>query len=230
VDPLAEKYDAWSTYQYVRNNPILRIDPNGLSDQGYSVDDYGRVKIEDETGGKDFDVLYTKENYDAGKREYNEIGSGEKGIKIKPGILDKKLTQVSESNSLNDKTVQTTYQFTGDEQGESLFRFLAKNTNVEWNLIQYGDNHGDNGKNLLVTTHDPGAIETSAQILDYVNLILKEKIKYDVHNHPSGSHAASPGDGSCWLKIWNLNNPNAKCGIYTSQDNAFTQYYPKKKK
>ncbi|WP_321515393.1 DUF6443 domain-containing protein [Marinifilum fragile] len=40
VDPMAEKYESWSTYQYVRNNPILRIDPNGM-------DDY---KINRETG------------------------------------------------------------------------------------------------------------------------------------------------------------------------------------
>ncbi len=31
-DPMAEKYYGWSTYQYVRNNPIIRIDPNGMRD------------------------------------------------------------------------------------------------------------------------------------------------------------------------------------------------------
>jgi hypothetical protein len=32
VDPLAEKYYSWTPYQYVRGNPILRIDPNGMYD------------------------------------------------------------------------------------------------------------------------------------------------------------------------------------------------------
>jgi uncharacterized protein RhaS with RHS repeats len=36
-DPLAEKYYSWSTYQYVRNNPIIRIDPNGMND-GWFID------------------------------------------------------------------------------------------------------------------------------------------------------------------------------------------------
>lgn len=35
VDPLAEDYSSWSTYQYVRNNPIRRIDPNGMNDDDF---------------------------------------------------------------------------------------------------------------------------------------------------------------------------------------------------
>jgi RHS repeat-associated protein len=33
VDPLAEKRTRWSTYNYVRNNPINRVDPNGALDE-----------------------------------------------------------------------------------------------------------------------------------------------------------------------------------------------------
>jgi RHS repeat-associated protein len=32
VDPDAEYYNSWSPYNYVRNNPILRLDPNGRWD------------------------------------------------------------------------------------------------------------------------------------------------------------------------------------------------------
>ena len=35
IDPLAEMYSSYSTYGYVRNNPIRRIDPNGMCDSNY---------------------------------------------------------------------------------------------------------------------------------------------------------------------------------------------------
>jgi len=41
IDPMAESYYAWSTYQYVRNNPIIRIDPNGMNDDTHIYDNQG---------------------------------------------------------------------------------------------------------------------------------------------------------------------------------------------
>ena len=41
VDPLAESYYSWSTYQYVRNNPIIRIDLNGMNDTTYYFNSNG---------------------------------------------------------------------------------------------------------------------------------------------------------------------------------------------
>jgi len=37
MDPLHGKYPGWSPYAYCKNNPILRIDPNGLTDILISV-------------------------------------------------------------------------------------------------------------------------------------------------------------------------------------------------
>ena len=45
VDPLSKKYESWSTYQYVRNNPIVRIDPNGMED-GWFEDEEKKLRYD----------------------------------------------------------------------------------------------------------------------------------------------------------------------------------------
>ncbi len=43
VDPLAEKYMAWSGYNYVMNNPVNMIDPDGRSVNSTHTDADGNV-------------------------------------------------------------------------------------------------------------------------------------------------------------------------------------------
>jgi RHS repeat-associated protein len=47
IDPASQEYSDWNTYQYVRNNPVARIDPNGWWDdwyQGYYEDGTSEMK------------------------------------------------------------------------------------------------------------------------------------------------------------------------------------------
>lgn len=43
VDPLADKYPGWSPYVYVRNNPLVLIDPRGMDDYYYNQDGSKKV-------------------------------------------------------------------------------------------------------------------------------------------------------------------------------------------
>jgi len=61
---MAEKYESWSTYQYVRNNPILRIDPNGMNDDewNYTLNLDGKNKLEkvSDKGGNSIQIVNLK--------------------------------------------------------------------------------------------------------------------------------------------------------------------------
>lgn len=67
VDPLAHERSWVTPYNYVQNNPILRIDPNGALDSLYTVDvetgEYTNVGLD---GGNEFDVIIPIRNNDDG--------------------------------------------------------------------------------------------------------------------------------------------------------------------
>jgi RHS repeat-associated protein len=84
IDPLAEKYYAWSGYNYVMGNPIKHTDPNGKTVKGFSLDDKGNVNMDSKKASKNAQTIYsamTKTPMEAAA--FKKWGSSETKFKLK---------------------------------------------------------------------------------------------------------------------------------------------------
>jgi len=138
IDPMAEKYESWSVYQYVRNNPLKFIDPNGMYIDDYGVDNKGNVTLLEKTND-DYDVLYSVDSKGNKKDTDGKEGISESdGQKAKDKSLlsglAKKRPDFKENDAVwGDKFIyQGSYgETTNKNDAKAVFKFVADNTNVE---------------------------------------------------------------------------------------------------
>jgi len=178
VDPLADERSWVSPYNYVQNSPVMRVDPSGTLDveDGYTVDKNGCTERVDNTGGDNFDVLYSKENYDKGLRNYDDYGDDETGIIVEKGVLNNKRTV---EGSVNGELVEVDlYSVNGDKTAKEFFEYLGDNTNVEWGHTYVGLPKDE--QSWIGTTH----LKSKDASHDVVNRMWKYSVRGHVHSHP----------------------------------------------
>ena len=228
VDPMSDGRPNLSPYNYCQWNPIGRIDPDGAFDDNYSVDLQGNIKLEEKTKDK-FDVLYTKESWDNGKKD--------KSITVDKGILNNprhsEVTYDDEWNGVGKVTIKRDYYYMiNDKKSSNLFEFLAQNTKVEWNLSRIGNTSGYKGVNLLLTVHENGWV-ASSEVTDW----LSKKgwsIRGEDHNHPGDelfplgnpNPSGKTGDIGHASHI-HFTDPKAVLRIYTAGDRKYHSYTDK---
>jgi hypothetical protein len=225
-DPLQEQRPWISSYVFCSNNPIGRIDPNGLLDDGYTVDDYGYIEKVNNEGGEKYDVIYKKETYtEENKENYDESGESG-GLQISKGIIqsDKPLA------SIDIETKKTTgennrYEIKSDKEATKIFEFMSKNTKVEWVNTYMKDSKG-NEFNFLMTSHAETRVKGVYSRLSYIMRTRTAKIIRTDHIHPGNDSRISAGDNSVGLELQRLQLDNEiSFRIFTNG-----KYYPYKPK
>ncbi|MFN3801746.1 JAB-like toxin 1 domain-containing protein [Belliella pelovolcani] len=184
VDPMADQREWVSPYNFVQNNPLSRIDPDGLTD--YEINSKGEVVKTIEN--KKADNFYMVDNdgnriegqsitFDYGTVESHRSQSGTYQKRNADGTRSKEVTTID------------IFKVRGDDNGTQLFEFFADNTSVEWSQAKTGI-EGDKGLNFLTIGH----IEyTEPGIAALINGQLSGgyTIRELNHNHPGGTAVPS---------------------------------------
>ena len=197
IDPLAERRNWLTPYNFVQNNPILRIDPTGLLDD-YGLDQNGKVELIKETDDKT-DTLYSVTRNEDGelvkdsngevvKNDTNGDGQVADGdsVTVEKGLLNNiENTTYTESDGTKHNLQIMDVSSGSFKDIKSIFEFSSKNSSNEFSFQNYA-----NGNKFISTTFLPSA-ELSATTLIRRN----GKLLHHVHSHPGQDYfAPSPGD------------------------------------
>jgi uncharacterized protein RhaS with RHS repeats len=219
-DPLAEKYYSISPYAYCGNNPMNRIDPDGMDD--YSVNQKGQIELIKKTEDERDKLIALGKN---DKIEYDNDGNmTNASFDLDKGILDNQ-----------KETSETTYMSVkGNEQAEGLFTFLSENTEVEWGRLSYGKS-----SNYLSTNNS--AYDNGIETIAYDKFFKGRKenqIKSIDHSHPNGTLPSGfgavkgflpkgQGDKAFaeWMyKYFPATAPSIKLRVYNPIQKTYTRY------
>ena len=208
-----EKYSGITSYAYCTNNPIVLIDPDGLSPDNYSIDGNGNIKLESPTEDQ-YDMLYKKSDFDKNNLDNGykvtdrnvlpnlSSGSGAE-LNIPDGIPDAETGKVQ-----FDKALLNTACSNQEEEMEGLFLFVANaSSNAEWRLTKLRG-----GEMELSTFHDNDESPNDAHLGINTNSVI-----WTVHSHPGTKLGG---------EISSFGSDGTASTTYTKNKAGFYVYFP----
>lgn len=222
IDPMAEEYYSWSPYNYTTGNPIRFIDVMGMYVDDYGVDENGNVELIEETDD-DYDVVYVAQTDENGNTVRDENGRMVRADNNEDGkVTESDGQKVNDQSILSQMANKTNTQdfkslgwdYTANvantnnrSDAYNLFKFMAENTNVEWNYQRYTDG------SLALTT----ANSNSTVIGGTIHPSNSGKVvAADIHSHPGTTRDDLRGSGQDYYVakvLYNKNN-NVKVQLY----------------
>ncbi len=215
VDPSAEEKPWLTIYCYTRNNPIILVDPDGRDE--WEINSKGDIVKQIKTDKHDAFFFVSK----AGKRVKG------KSLSFEYGTIEKASGQKTDGGTRYD-----VYQVRGDKHAKQLFESFAKNTSVEWSIMQTGT-EGAKGLNYLTTSHSE---KRESGMVDLFNKQLKNgyTLRAFYHSHPSNVLIPSNiggkyGDIPIAKKMTEISNQSITFGIYGPKSGEYVTFGPNSK-
>ena len=215
LDPSAEEKPWLTIYCYTRNNPIILVDPDGRDE--WEINSKGDIVKQIKTDKHDAFFFVSK----AGKRVKG------KSLSFEYGTIEKASGQKTDGGTRYD-----VYQVRGDKHAKQLFESFAKNTSVEWSIMQTGA-EGAKGLNYLTTSHSE---KSESGMVDLFNKQLKNgyTLRAFYHSHPSNVLIPSNiggkyGDIPIAKKMTEISNQSITFGIYGPKIGEYVTFGPNSK-
>jgi RHS repeat-associated protein len=144
IDRLSRKQPSLSPYNFVNNNPIFRIDQDGLED--FTINRKGEIK----STGKGLDC--DTDRLIAGKAKYNENGDLKNSKRKIKEVEKGALSNIHEVSS--DTENSHFFKIEDKTNAEEVFKFISKNTAVEHSLTTFVDETGEQKFSAISTSSE----------------------------------------------------------------------------
>ena len=218
-DVLFEEKPWLTPYGYCRNNPVIYIDPSGNDE--WKLDKTGYVTCIKNTNDN-FDRLYAvKDDGDIQEDNYLDM---EKGILSNHDIVDDILCQSSDGTTFK-ASIQIFGNFGESSSATSFFKFVAKNTFVEWSIVS--GVIGDKNAFFVGTTNYENTDASQSYIATKCfNYQTNDYVFSANHSHPNDSKIPSPGDVNTAKKIKSY-YPQSTFNIYTPSTDKYHSFNDK---